>query len=404
MSVSPTSPQPVNSSLLIKVAISPSTAGGTVALYDGSTLLGSGSHYAALWSYATSSFTVGTHNLKATFTPDSPATYAASTTTLTDVVTGSSLVQPTPTATPTATTVSSCTLSAKMVPSCGVLWGSYKPPTSSETLLTAVTDIEAQAGRTFNIVYRYHDFSGRLFPDKSEVQLAGSGHILLEDWAPANWLTGAKYKWADIAAGKLDASVIDPEARQMKAYGKPVMLGFDHEMDISVGASGTAADYVAAYRHIHSQFAALGVTNVIWVWTTTGFSGRDWEFPSLYPGNSYVDWIGWDPYNFASCRSEGWKTYNQTIDPFYQWLEANGYGDKPFILPEFGTVQDPHDPSAAANWFSQIPAALAAHPNIKAALAWNDSAGKCDERIVGPGEMTAFGAAGRSSLLATHPT
>jgi hypothetical protein len=125
-------------------------------------------------------------------------------------------------------------------------------------------------------------------------------------------------------------------------------------------------------------------------------------FPSLYPGNAYVSWIGWDPYNFASCRSEGWKNFNQTIDPMYQWLESNGYGDKPFILPEYGTVQNSGTPSAAAGWFSQIPAALATHPNIKALLAWNDKAGKCNETIVGPGEMSAFAAAGKTPALSPH--
>jgi Glycosyl hydrolase family 26 len=304
---------------------------------------------------------------------------------------------------PAATAASSsCALSSILVPSCGVLWGSYKPPSTGETLVTAVTDLEAQAGRTFNITYRYHDFSGRLFPDKSEQQLAASGHILLEDWAPSNFTTGAKYMWADVAAGKYDASVIDPEALAMKAYGKPVMLSFEHEMDIQVGTQGTAADYVAAYRHVEDQFNALGATNVIWVWTTTGYSGRDSMFTSLYPGNSYVDWIGWDPYNFASCNGTPWKDFDQTIDPMYQWLEANGYGDKPFILPEYGTVAAPGQAGVTASWLSHLPAALVTHPNIKALLYWDDASGNCNERLTNSiGEMSAFAAAGQNASLST---
>ena len=38
-------------------------------------------------------------------------------------------------------------------------------------------------------------------------------------------------QWSAIAAGQYDASVIIPEAQHLKAYGKPVILSFDHEMD-----------------------------------------------------------------------------------------------------------------------------------------------------------------------------
>jgi hypothetical protein len=387
LSALPASPQTAGTSVLFEVAITPITAVGTVALYDGSTLLASGSHYQSRWSFATSSLAAGTHTMKATFTPDNTTAYGSSSTTFTDVVTA---------ATP------SCSLSVLLVPSCGVLWGSYKPPGTGETWVTTTTDLEAQAGRAFDIVYRYHDFSGTLFPDKSEQTLAGSGHILLEDWAPTNFTTGAKFLWADIAAGKYDASVIDPEAANLKAYGKPVMLSFDHEMDNQVGTLGTAADYVAAYRHIENTFDSLGVTNVVWVWTITGYAGHDSLYSSLYPGSSYVDWVGYDPYNFASCKSTAWKTFNQTIDPAYQFLESNGFGNKPFILPEYGTVQDPTNTSAAATWFSQIPAGLAAHPNIKALLAWDDGNSTCNERLTGPGEFAAFAAAGLTPALATN--
>lgn len=289
------------------------------------------------------------------------------------------------------------------VPSCGVMWGAYRPLASGQTWLTDTTELESEVGRSFDIVYRYHDFStagAGVFPDASEQQLAASGHVLLDDWAPRIFSTGARLQWADIAAGKYDSTVIDPEAERIKAYGKPIMLSFDHEMDARVGTSGTAADYVAAYRHIEDTFNSLGVNNVIWVWTITGYGGHNSEYPSLYPGNSYVDWIGYDPYNFAGCKSEGWKTFSQTIDPEYQWLEANGFGDKPFILPEYGTESDPNNPTAAATWFSSIPSVLSSHPNIKALITWDDQVGSCDTELTSsPGEFAAFTAAGHDPTL-----
>jgi beta-mannanase len=308
-----------------------------------------------------------------------------------------------------AATSPTCTLSAKEVPSCGVLWGAYKPKASGETWQTAVTDLESQVGRKFDIAYRYQDFStgsSAAFPDSYEQALAASGHILLADWAAKNFSTGAQIPWASIANGSYDASVIDPEAQRVKSYGKPIMISFDHEMDSRVGTSqGTAANYVAAYRHIHDEFARLGVTNVIWVWTVTGSSTHDSQYASLYPGNSYVDWVGFDPYNFYNCHSAGhsWRSFDKVISQPYQWLESNGFGVKPFILPEYGTVANPSDSTAAASWYNQLPSTLKNYPNIKAMLQWDDQTGACNTQLTAStGELAAFAAAGKTSSLLSH--
>jgi hypothetical protein len=288
-----------------------------------------------------------------------------------------------------------------------VLWGAYKPPSSGENGQTTYTNLESQIGRKLDIVYRYHDMSNSggngQFPDQYEQALAGSGHILLANWAPRVFSTGATLSWANIAAGNYDSSVIDPEAARIKAFGKPIMLSFDHEMDAMVGTSGTAANYVAAYRHIHDRFAADGVTNVVWVWTITGIASRDSMYSGLYPGNAYVDWVGYDPYNFASCHNGSWRSFSQIVDQPYQWLEANGFGSKPFILPEYGTMTDPTNTSAAATWYNGVPAGLASHPNIKALLEWDSQTGSCNMQLTAaPGELAAFAAAGHTAALQSH--
>jgi hypothetical protein len=336
--------------------------------------------------------------------PTSPTPSPTATPTGTPTPTPTATTTPTPT--PTATSTSStCKLSAILVPSCGVLWGAYKHPASGENWTTSVTNLESQVGRKFNIIYRYHDFSGSgsgAFPDSYEKTLSDSGHLIMDDWQTVIYSTHQNLTWADVAAGKYDSTVIDPEALRIKAFGKRIFLAFDHEMDAMTSTSGTAAEYVAAYRHIYNEFAQLGVTNVIWVWTVTGYGARDSIISTFYPGNSYVDWIGYDPYNFASCHHTAWKTFNQTIDPFYKWLESNGYGSKPFMLPEYGTVPDPSDPSAAANWYLQIPGVMATHPNIKAMLTWDDSSGSCNTMLTAsPGELAAFATAGHAPSLQT---
>ena len=38
----------------------------------------------------------------------------------------------------------------------------------------------------------------------------------------------------------------------------------------------------------------------------------------MWPGTGYVDWIAWDPYNFAGCRGRPWQNFTATVNPFYQ--------------------------------------------------------------------------------------
>jgi len=297
----------------------------------------------------------------------------------------------------------SCTVSAILVPSCGAWWGVYKVPSSGENWETTYTDLEARVGRPFDIVYRYHDFSNAggagQFPDNYE-QALGVNHILMFSWASRNFAAGTQLQWSDIASGKYDTSVIDPEAARLKAYGKPVFLTFDPEMERRTPAAGTPAQFVAAYRHIHDVFAADGVTNVIWVWTSTGYSGNIATISQMYPGDAYVDWIGYDPYNFASCHSGAWRSFDTVVGSFYTWLEDNGYGDKPFMLPEYGTVADPSDPSASGDWYADAPAAMATHPNIKAVLEWDDVSAPCDTRLtVDPDTMAGFAKMGASPVF-----
>jgi mannan endo-1,4-beta-mannosidase len=50
----------------------------------------------------------------------------------------------------------------------------------------------------------------------------------------------------------------------------PIALSFGHEFNgnwYPWGTTGTtAADFVAAWQHVHDLFAAAGATNVIWIW------------------------------------------------------------------------------------------------------------------------------------------
>ncbi len=302
---------------------------------------------------------------------------------------------------------SGCTVNSRLVPSCGALWGIYNPIGSipgATNWTTAITSMENTVGRRFDIVKRYHDFSNSgisgVFPDSHERSLAGGGRISFIAWVSKNYSTGADQRWSDIAAGRYDASVVDPVARRLKNYGGKVFLDFDHEMDGRMRVNdGTPAQYVQAYRHIRARFEAAGANNVIFVWTTTGYLGNEAKIIDSYPGDAYVDWIAYDPYNFGVCHDTAWESFDASVDPFYDWLMSHGHADKPFMLGEYGSVPDPQDPYRRAGWFRGQVAGMWAHPNIKAVMYYN-SHGSCPPSISSSiskdaPALDAFGDAGR---------
>jgi len=286
-----------------------------------------------------------------------------------------------------------------LVPSCGTYWGIYSRRFGNRDVATSVTTWESTLGRRFDMVLMYYDFSNRQgpgrFPDRQMTQVS-KDRIPLYDWETRDYVKGTYLRWADVAAGQYDDSVVIPQAQRLKAYGKPVMLGIDHEMDISYPKHGSPAEYRAMYRHIRDVFAAQGVTNVVWVWAVTGWlgSGRGDLVKSFYPGDDLVDWVGYDPYNFSKCKGGSWKTFEQTISTFYRWTEANGLGSKPLLLQEYGLTPDPADAAASQQWYRDIPSVLKQYPRLKALVRW-DSDTECTLRIdAGPGMVEAFKQAG----------
>jgi hypothetical protein len=299
-----------------------------------------------------------------------------------------------------------CTRSAIEVPSCGVLWGAYVPDQQLPSL-------ESQVGRQFDVFQQYNDFStgtnGEI-PNANDLSLIKGGRTLLATWQPRVFSNGTNYSWTQIANGSLDNSIIIPQAQRIKALGSiKIFLAFDSEMDDtsthSMAKYGTPAEYVAAYQHIYNVFKAQGVTNVIWVWTPTGYSGYYSTLSQYYPGDTYVNWIGYDPYNFYECSSSEttWRSPTTLFSGFYNWVGNGGLGtdaaSKPMILDEYGSHNDSNDPiNGDSDWYAQIPAALQALPRLKA-LSEFDSVGICTTQLTSAQDVAGFKAAGLSTTV-----
>jgi hypothetical protein len=108
---------------------------------------------------------------------------------------------------------------------------------------------------------------------------------------------------AGITAGRFDA-FLRAYALSVKAYGHPVVLSFDHEMNggwYPWGAGHTApAVYIAAWRHVVGVFRAVGASNVTWMWTVNSTNVATDSLRQWWPGSAYVGWVGIDGYYYYS--------------------------------------------------------------------------------------------------------
>jgi hypothetical protein len=295
-----------------------------------------------------------------------------------------------------------CTIAADLAPTCGAWWGEALEATDS-SLLSAVTTAQATDGRRLDVVHTYHRWED-VFPTSNEQSLAESGHLLLLNWQPTA-PNGSPISWASIASGAQNAT-IDAEAARLRDFGEPVLLSFSHEPDHDPGLYGTPQQFVAAYRYVHDRVVADGATNVRWVWTVEGIDTASWQarYRQLWPGNSYVDWIAWDPYNFASCMARSWVSFSSLVAPFYRWITAQPFGDKPLMLAEYGTIAAGTGRSETQQaWYAGEASTLAGFPRLKALVYFDYGAPPATSDWRSTSSLAAaeaFGALARSAVFA----
>ena len=86
---------------------------------------------------------------------------------------------------PSVRTYNKCRRSPIDVPSCGILWGAYRPPVAARPYWTQrYGQFEHKIGRRFDIVKNYEGWAkGDVFPSKREAVLARHGkRILYFSW------------------------------------------------------------------------------------------------------------------------------------------------------------------------------------------------------------------------------
>jgi glycosyl hydrolase family 26 len=224
-------------------------------------------------------------------------------------------------------------------------------------------------GRKLAVKRVYYSWD-EVFPTGLEYWMRDRGTTPILSWATSH--DGDPIvTWADVAQGRYDAT-IDARAADLKAYGAPLFFVFHHEPE----GEGEPEDFVAAYRRIHDRFVAAGVTNVSYAWVLMDYTFRKGFRPAdqWYPGDSYVDVIGSDQFNWYDCpgHEAPWTDFQTLAQPFYDYGVDKG---KPMMLAEWASREDFADPGRKADWITAASATLKSWPEVKVVSWYQDGAG-----------------------------
>jgi hypothetical protein len=253
-----------------------------------------------------------------------------------------------------------------------------------------VEDVEKAVGRPFDFVYRYHDVND-VVPDAEERQLVHQGRLLHIAIAARDFHAGSPsgVPWADIARGKFDKT-LSAQARGIASLKVPVFVTFEQEANqrAKLGVRGSAADFKAAWRHLHELYRSAGATNAVWTWVMTGSARNLGRAASLWPGNDVVDWISWNVYNQSGCHGgtddmKKFKSFAEELKPFYDFVKRRGPSigmdtSKPMMISETGSVRYSEAPEVSADWYAAIPTTLRRYPQIKAVGLWDSVSDTCN--------------------------
>lgn len=237
---------------------------------------------------------------------------------------------------------------------------------------------EAMLGTRLNAIRMFASWD-TAFPDATSRWARDSGRRVLLS-VKAQTTGGGAMQYRTIAGaqpGSAEYRSIVRWAGAVKAFRARLYFTFNHEPEAKASdASGSAAEYVSAWRRVITAFRQQGVRNAdyLFIATAHGFKRTDERRATrFYPGDAYVDDLGADAYNWYTCRAgigTAWRSLTEIIEPFRQFGRL--HPGKGLLLPEFASAEDPASPGRKAQWVADARALFKrpTHAQFEAVLAF----------------------------------
>lgn len=145
----------------------------------------------------------------------------------------------------------------------------------------------------------------------------------------------------------------------------------------------SAAEFVAAWRHVVTVFKEQGAGNVTWLWTVNSLAGGGTRIvnpDAWWPGSQYVTWVGIDGYYYRAD-----ETFATLFGPTVTDIRA--VTRDPILIAETGAAPQADPIAKIADLFAGVRA------DHMLGLVWFDAKGNEDWRIDTPAAFAAFGRA-----------
>lgn len=242
-------------------------------------------------------------------------------------------------------------------PVCGALLSGFRDRPSNWTAANGA--LESYEGRPLDALHNYTNRSrGQGLWNGAEQNYYQQGRLLTLNYRPC----GTSFTGCDNATAKGQVAADAEQTRTLAAANgnRPVLVSIFGEPERYTsgsggkpGNAGSAAQFVAMYRLIVDTFRAHKVTNVRWVWTVQNCCGARRDLLAKeWPGNGYVDWVGWDPYDAWSGKAGRDKPTATIIQEGYDWLHGHSardhdWNDRPWALMEWGIGFTKAEPARA---------------------------------------------------------
>lgn len=225
--------------------------------------------------------------------------------------------------------------------------------------LATLQSLEGNIGRSMNNTRLFFKWDNA-FPNDYVNQLKSTHRLMISVQAVKKG--GTRLPWSAIASAQPGSPLHNDMvrwARGLRDLQVPVHFTFNHEPEVQANAaSGTATDFIAAWRTFRSIIEAEGATNVSFLWILTSMSFRvgsaDRRYaPTWYPGDDYVDAIGSDAYNWYNCRTNvrtPWYSLAYLIEGQRKFGLA--HPTKPLYITEWASAEDAAMPGRKAQWIT----------------------------------------------------
>ena len=256
-------------------------------------------------------------------------------------------------------------------------WGIYCADLLHKGMDETMPRLEAEMEDRFELVSQYvhysHDFtlelarkvhdSGRLF--QMSYQYTTSNNTHLEGYTPV----------LDIYRGECD-EVLRNYARQIKAYGEPMLFRLNNEMNTDWTSYCGLVNmldpdiFIETWVRLYRIFEEEGVDNCIWIFNPSGdsFPPCRWaDFINYMPPSEYVQMMGVTAYCPGHGGFDSYEKLYAKIEDDYRPF----FMDWPWIISEFGCGPDDGTKiEEQARWIRECFDCMAQRrfPNIKAAI------------------------------------